>query len=167
MITMKNNTLMMAAVLLMMSFAACHNSGTAPSSPTTEANAATPVAITKQQAIDLAQQFVKYQGYTATPVQRTMSELQLEPDEYASSPEGILQIRHAQILEKAFGARQFRGSRWAVGFEYSDDIPNIGRYVTMDSAGNNIKMEPKDIELDWLLKSPLDIKKTDSTAQHQ
>lgn len=147
---MVRNSLKIFIFIIFTSLIACQNTNNSDSNSTKVQKQ----GITAFQAIDLAEQFIKYQGYTSTKVNRTFKELQLEPTEYSTTPEGILKIRQNQLFNDAFGARKFmNGKKWAVGFEYTDQIENICRYVSMDSLGNNIKVETNDTNLSWFVEA--------------
>ncbi|MEZ4913083.1 MAG: hypothetical protein R2798_03400 [Chitinophagales bacterium] len=106
--------------------------------------------ISAEEAKKLAETFVKEQAYTNRKTNLSFKDFKLEENEFASDKDGILKIRQNTLFDSAYGARMYlHQTRWAVGFEYTDDIPNICRWVSMDTLGNDIKMEPTDTNLEW------------------
>lgn len=122
------------------------------SSESSSAKAKPTTAIAESVAIELAEQYVYEKGYTSkTPPNLTFENANLGTDEFASNLEGVLKLRKNQLEPKALEARLYKKkTRWAVGFEYINKEDNIGRCVSMDTLGNDIKVLEGQLRLDWL-----------------
>ena len=100
------------------------------------------------QAVAIAQEFVRKNGYTKAP---GSPPLQPESIEFLP-PERWAEFRHGKLMPVAYGYR--RGRRggepgWTVVFEFRP-LPNsaTGRAVTMDEFGKNAQIEHVDFLLD-------------------
>lgn len=110
-----------------------------------------PKAISQAQAIQLAESFLITQGYTDQPTDIQLENVAFEPGEFASSIEKVLETRKDLLKLPAYGARQYgEFNKWAVAFEYINYVNNIGRGVSMDSLGNNIRLDPSELRIDWI-----------------
>lgn len=108
-------------------------------------------ALTRRQAISLAESFLEVQGYTDRPTDLELSQVVFEPGEYATDVEKLLDSRQNLLQLPAYGARRYGENRkWAVGFKYVNEVDNIGRGVSMDSLGGNVRLDPSEIRLDWI-----------------
>lgn len=105
-------------------------------------------ALSGQEAIKKAEDFVRRQGYTDLKVDHKKTPVTFERGERATDTSYVTDLRHNTILKNAFGAKQHGGS-WTVGFEYYHQENNTGRAVTMDTLGVNIIMQPENVRLDW------------------
>ncbi len=111
----------------------------------------TPKLITEKQAIQLAESFLINQGYTDQATNIKLENAVMEPGEFASDIEKLLESRKNLLKLPAYGARQYGDlKKWAVGFEYINAVNNIGRGVSMDSLGGNVRLDPSEIRLDWI-----------------
>ena len=109
-------------------------------------------ALTEEEAIEMAEEFVAWQGYTSRKTDLTMEQALLEEGEFASDIKKLLESRHNLLQTKAWEARKFKGgTQWAVGFNYVNVEENIGRCIIMDTLGNNVYMKPNQLQMDWLL----------------
>jgi len=107
--------------------------------------------ITKADAIAIAEQFVKKQGYTQIATNISIDQAVFEDGEYASNISKLLETRHNLLQIPAYGARQYGElNKWAVAFTLSNSEENIGRAVIMDTLGQNIKLDKNPIRLDWI-----------------
>ena len=117
--------------------------------------------ISGAEAVRLAECFVIANGYTALPPMEDKSKLSYEF--WADSPpsEEALERRHDTIESKAFGVIYEEKYGWSVVFRYNlrngkfkrfnpeflEHLKNVGRAVTMDSNGGNMRVEHEDFEL--------------------
>lgn len=113
-----------------------------------------PRAINEQEAIELAEKYLYEKGYTnEIPSDLTFENANLGTDEFATSLEGVIKLRRNTLEPKALEARMYKKkTMWAVGFEYINKEDNIGRCVSMDTLGQNIKVLEGQLELSWLYR---------------
>ena len=111
-------------------------------------------AITEEEAIELAEKYIYEKGYTdKIPPTLTFENANLGTDEFATSLDGVIQLRRNTLEPKALEARMYKKETlWAVGFEYVNKEDNIGRCVSMDTLGRNIKVLEGQLELSWLYR---------------
>jgi hypothetical protein len=116
-------------------------------------------AIDARQAVWIAEQFVRENGYTDfIPVDPR----QLVPEsiEFSRDRRDWLKGRHNTLKPKAVG--YLKGSRnnpegWTVGFALvkpRDSTRAVGRAVTMDARGHNVRVEHMGFYLDSLESRP-------------
>lgn len=109
--------------------------------------------ISEAEAIQLAEEFIVYQGYTFKPTNLKFEDAKIEEGEFASNIENLLQLRKNTLQSNAWEARLFdKKSKWAVGFNFVNIEPNVGKCVFMDTLGNGLIMRPGEIRMDWLLQ---------------
>jgi hypothetical protein len=113
--------------------------------------------LTEAEAIRIAEQFVVENGYTDLPPVQDKTKLSYESID-SSDPDQRLKDRFNTLERKAYGVgrgRTKRYNRWTIVFRYNAKndsyrrvIPNyeqrikkIGRAVTMDADGSNIRMQ--------------------------
>jgi hypothetical protein len=105
--------------------------------------------ISVEEAVRLAEQYIHDQGYTDF----------IPPDTAKLVPESIARVgrerwigmRHNRLRPRACGYLE-RSRRdpdgWTVGFEFVDARnPYVGRAVTMDASGRNLRVEHVDLLL--------------------
>ncbi len=139
----KFNVLFLLAMIL---FVAC---GQAKVENSTKINK----CISEEKAIELAEEYIRYQGYTFLETDLKFDDAIIEEGEYASNIENLLQSRKNTLQAKAWEARLFdKKSKWAVGFNFYNLEPNVGKCVFMDTLGNEIIMRSGEIRMDWLLQ---------------
>jgi hypothetical protein len=106
-------------------------------------------SISMQAAVEIAEQFVAKNGYTNGPASDTKAVLDNEAIERTADPRDQLKLRFNTLLPKAIGAKKGRKNSsegWSVAFDYTSESgsSNICRVVTMNSAGNDIRIEHVD-----------------------
>jgi hypothetical protein len=118
---------------------------------------AVPKEIDAAQAIKIAEQFVRENGYTDF-VPQDASLLTPESIEFSGREEWVAE-RHDTLVPRAVGYLR-RGkddkSGWTVGFKYvkpSEDR-GAGRAVTMDKHGKRLVVQHKDLVLKNLVRRP-------------
>ncbi len=143
----------LALSIVLLSFLACQSPDEAAKGSSSEKFIAPGNrAITESEAIQLAEQYLYEKGYTdVIPESLTLENANLGTDEFATSLEGVIKLRRNTLEPKALEARLYKKkTRWAVGFEYINKEDNIGRCVSMDTLGANIKVLEGQLRLDWL-----------------
>ncbi len=111
-------------------------------------------AITKSEAIKIAEEFVASQGYTSDVSMIDKHKIVFEPGEYATDTAALLKMRYNMIKPTAFGARNYKKkTAWCVGFELTVNDENKGKWVGMDTLGNQLVMNKDLMRLDWLLEA--------------
>lgn len=103
--------------------------------------------ITKEQAIDLAQSFVKDNGYTI--VKPNKAKFKEESLERSKNIDDILNGRHNSLKAKALKSKPY-GTGWMVIFEYKKPPThnkNVGRAVIVGQFGKSLKMAHQDAKL--------------------
>lgn len=122
-----------------------------------EKQAANPQAITRAQAIALAERYVRENGYTDQPAVRE----RLDPEslDWNLPREQALQMRANTLKGKAIGAQA--GGRnsepgWGVAFDYAGSMsdPSICRVVTMDPYGKGLVMQHQDGRRSYWVDAP-------------
>lgn len=106
-------------------------------------------SITMKAAVEIAEQFVAENGYTKAPSSDTKEVLGNEAIEWTTNPRDRLEQRFNTLLPKAIGAKKGRRNSsegWSVAFDYTskNGASNNCRVVTMNSAGNDIRIEHVD-----------------------
>jgi hypothetical protein len=112
------------------------------------------------EAIHIAEQFVAENGYTDLLPNQDRTQLSSESLDSAEIDQRLRQ-RYNTLERKAYavGNGDVREYGWTIVFRYnqrSDDkedeepIKEVGRAVTMDADGSNIKMQHQDIFLNGL-----------------
>ncbi len=107
-------------------------------------------AITQEDAIRLAQEFIAVNGYTDLPRSKDKSRLSFELlDNFSGNLDQALASRQDTLERKAYGIVRERKSKsgWTIVFRYRNGNPENGRAVTMDLDGSNIRIEHKDFIL--------------------
>lgn len=106
---------------------------------------------TPEQAISIAEDFVRTQGYTDIAIDLKKQRLVFEKNEFATDTTDILNLRYNTLRPQAVGARAYGKGKWAVGFSYFYPEDNKVRGVTMDSIASRIIMQEDDLREDWIL----------------
>ncbi len=107
--------------------------------------------VSPQEAVKIAEAFVRRQGYTEQKVNVSKA-ITFEQGEFASDTAKLLDNRRNTLQAKAMGARQYGSNfSWAVGFRQIPYENNIVRAVMMDSLGNNVKIAPQVVREDWIM----------------
>jgi hypothetical protein len=107
--------------------------------------------ITEEEAVKIAEKFIEANGYTSSRPAPDKAKITLESIEWSSDIKEILESRYNTLQPKAYGI--LKGARdkkegFTVIFRLTDDsIKDVGRAVTMDSNGKNLRVEHKDIFL--------------------
>ena len=127
------------------------------------------VVITESQAISIAEEFVKQNGYTDLPPSADISQLSRESLD-SEDPEEALESRRNTLERKAIGAkREVSGSYtggWMVVFRYNRDnlelrqldpdfdelVDKYGRAIKMNEDGSNVRIVHQEIMLEVLPK---------------
>ena len=112
-----------------------------PAPPT----AALPQRIDAKQAVRIAEQFIRENGYTDI-VPSDPGSIEPESIEFAAEGEDRLANRHDTLRPEALGYRM--GGRnnpmgWTVGFELVKPLedPDVGRAVTMGEHGEDVMIQ--------------------------
>ena len=107
--------------------------------------------LSQTEAVKLAEEFIKINGYTAEKVVYDEKKITLESIEWSSDLREIFESRHNTLQSKAYGILQGRkndSKGYTVIFRYIDSsIEKTGRAVTMDLDGKKIRVEHVDIFL--------------------
>jgi hypothetical protein len=105
--------------------------------------------LTEAEAISLAEEFIKNNGYTDLPPTADRTKISHETVEF-DDMETMLKNRHNTLQRKAFGVL-FKGrggsTGWTIVFQFTHDNTRTGRAVTMDLYGDKLLVEHKDIFL--------------------
>lgn len=101
----------------------------------------TAAAITPSQAIERAEAFVRANGYTDAPADRAA--ISAESIEWSSDLDEILAERRGTLKPQAYGYRRYAGG-YAVLFLYATGDDQVGRAVTMDLAGEGLRVMHQD-----------------------
>ncbi len=116
--------------------------------------------ITKSQAIQKAEEFVKNQGYTDFKISLN-SKIQYESLQRGKNDADIITCRFNNLKSKSVGITEVT-ERYNIGFEYSDKViaevsnynPKYVRWLSMNIDGRDIKIHHKDINIEVLEKIP-------------
>ena len=110
-------------------------------------------AITKDEAIRIAEQFIKDQGYTDVPTTLSKDQIVFESLEWTSDVNEILKMRRESLKPKAMEAI-INESQWLVTFEYAkaSTDSSSGRAVKMSLAGKKIRVMHEDLDLSFIRK---------------
>jgi hypothetical protein len=112
-------------------------------------------AIDARQAVRIAERFVRENGYTDF-VPDDPSQLVPESVEFSRDRRDWLKNRQSTLKPKAVGYLKDSGSKskgWIVGFALvkpRNSTRPVGRAVTMDARGHNVRVEHKGFLLDGL-----------------
>jgi len=108
--------------------------------------------LNQSEAIKLAERFIILNGYTDLPPNK--NRVVLESIEASPNTDELLRERRNTLERKAYGVargRKIRSSGWTVVFRYKDrsdpEMREIGRAVTMDADGSNMRVEHVDFFL--------------------
>jgi hypothetical protein len=111
--------------------------------------------LTIEQAKQKAELFIAEQGYTNLPATQDTLNIFRELLEYSNITE-TLKYRHNMLESHAIGIKA-RKNGWIVAFRYNQankllskmkyDFKRYGRAVTIDSFGEKIRIEHKDVIL--------------------
>jgi len=107
-------------------------------------------AITEEDAIRLAQEFIAVNGYTDLPRSKDKAKLSFElMDNLHGNVDQALASRQDTLERKAYGITRVRQGKpgWTIVFRYRNGNPENGRAVTMDLDGSNTRIEHKDFIL--------------------
>ena len=134
---------------------------TPPQSAQTGSLAPSQHKISGTEAVRLAECFVVANGYTALPPMEDKSKLSYESWRDSPPAEEALERRHDTIESKPYGVMYKEKYGWSVVFRYNlrneefkgfdpellEHFKSVGRAVTMDSNGGNMRVEHVDFEL--------------------
>ncbi|HLG02297.1 MAG TPA: hypothetical protein VI731_01800 [Bacteroidia bacterium] len=109
--------------------------------------------MTKGQAVKLAEQFIKRNGYTTSPADTSKISYELN-DQYENRIDSVLKRRYNTLQPKAFCIKEVNDS-WHIGFlSTSVDLSKLdsiqrqsnlpGRAVIVMKNGSEIRMAHKD-----------------------
>jgi hypothetical protein len=111
--------------------------------------------LTIEQAKEKAELFIAEQGYTNLPATQDTLKIYRELLEYSNVTE-TLKFRHNMLESHAIGIKATQNG-WIVAFRYNQtnkplgkmkyDFKRYGRAVTMDTFGEKIRIEHKDVIL--------------------
>ena len=105
--------------------------------------------VSQEKAVELAERFVRDNGYTDAPDSAIKAELDAESMEGVNDRTEMLELRRNTLQTKAIGVKATSGG-WGVAFDYVSH-PGTCRVVAMDKNGTRIRMEHKDgIRAYWL-----------------
>jgi hypothetical protein len=112
-----------------------------------------------KHAIEVAERFVRDNGYTDLAPEDPAS-IKPESLQFGDDPKQWLEMRRGTLRPRAYGYKP--GGRsgaegWAIAFEYTNptaDGKGLGRAVTMDASGANLRMEHQDCYLDRFQRRP-------------
>ncbi len=104
--------------------------------------------IEELQAVQIAVEFVKDNGYTDVPPKK--EKFVRESLERSSDVDKILELRQGSLEPRAYGISQ-GASGWTVVFKYKQPCehcnPNVGRAVSINADGTNIRVHHQDYKL--------------------
>jgi hypothetical protein len=107
--------------------------------------------ISEEEAVKLAEEFIKANGYTTFRPVPDKKKITLESIEWTADVKEILKKRYNSLEPKAYGigkGLKTKNDGFTVIFRYKDvSIKDVGRAVTMDSNGKNLRVQHKDIFL--------------------
>ena len=100
-----------------------------------------PANISIQQAIKIAEQFIIDNGYTdqTADLNKFVPELLENPEDMQT----IIQRRKSTVQSTAIGAK-LAGDQWSITFPTTNNEAS-GRVVSMDTQGNNVKMQHQEV----------------------
>ena len=98
--------------------------------------------LTCDEAVALAEQFVRENGYTDAPDRDIKHRLDGEGLEWTSDRSEQLRLRRNTLLAKAIGIKA-TDQGWGVAFEYASDRSSC-RVVTMAIDGSSLRMQHQD-----------------------
>ncbi len=98
--------------------------------------------IAADDAVTLAEQFVRENGYTDAPDNDIKARLDPEGLEWTSDRSEQLKVRRNTLFAKAVGIRA-TAEGWGVAFEYVSDRANC-RILTMAVDGSRLRMQHQD-----------------------
>ena len=118
------------------------------------------------EAVQLAESFAIANGYTSLPPMEDKSKLSYESWGDGSPADEALKRRHDTIESKAYGVMSKEKYGWAVVFRYNlrnegfsrvdpkllKHFKSVGRAITMDANGDNLRVEHEDFELGEFLR---------------
>jgi hypothetical protein len=105
--------------------------------------------ISSERAVEIAERFVRENGYTDAPDSAIRSQLDLESIEWTNDRTELLKARRNTLQPKAIGVKATDGG-WGVAFDYVSH-PGSCRVVTMEKDGSQIRMKHQDgIREYWL-----------------
>jgi len=107
--------------------------------------------VSKEKAIQLAEDFVRWQGYTSAPTEVTLEEALFEENEFATSIENLMKVRQNSLKGKSIGVRQFNNkTQWAIAFDFVEESEDGQcRCVIMDTLGETVFMKPGNTFIQW------------------
>jgi len=108
--------------------------------------------ITKEQAISMAEQFIKVQGYTSEGSTLPKEEIVFESLEWTSDADKILERRKGSLEPKAVGVKV----GWIVGFRHTGapEDSKTGRAVSMDAYGKHLRVQHQEVYLSIFKEVP-------------
>lgn len=150
-----NPTILFVFLLGLVTLCACKETEPAPSLEQADHESRKHTELTEQEAIQLAEQFVKDNGYTDV-VPANESKLSFElMDQTGEDVSAILERRHNTLHPKAFCISETNNKVWHIGFlAHAVDISNPGtlnlnndlpgRAVIVDRKSHKVRMAHKD-----------------------
>ena len=100
-------------------------------------------ALTREEAVAVAERFVRDNGYTDAPKEELKVDLDFESIEFAADREELLRQRKNSLQPKAIGAKQ-TSSGWGVAFDHFKPQSDTCRVVTMRLDGSEIRVQHQD-----------------------
>jgi hypothetical protein len=106
--------------------------------------------LTLEEAVDVAERFVRDNGYTDAPADELKVDLDFESVEFTANREELLLQRKNSLQPKAIGARP-TSEGWGVAFDYFKPQTDTCRVVVMRHDGSAIRVQHQDgIREFWL-----------------
>ncbi len=99
-----------------------------------------PVTVLRSEAVALAEEFVCANGYTDAPHTQDLDQITLESIEGSSELAAILRERRGTLLPRAYGVSRSEHG-WTVGFRHREGPATVGRAVTLNAFGKNLRMQ--------------------------
>lgn len=103
-------------------------------------------AITKDEAVAVAERFIQEQGYTHVPATVKGNAVVLESITWSEHEEDLFRQRFNSLHPRAIGIKRTDHpvpGGWGVAFDYVTDYANedICRVVTMNADGTNLRVQ--------------------------
>jgi hypothetical protein len=107
-------------------------------------------SLTLEEAVAVAERFVRDNGYTDAPADELKAPLDVESIEFAANREELLLQRKNSLQPKAIGAKP-TSEGWGVAFDYFEPQVDTCRVVAMRHDGSEIRVQHQDgIREFWL-----------------
>ncbi len=109
-------------------------------------------SVTCEDAVQIAEKFIKQQGYTDEPVSITDDELVFESMEWRDNPKEMFAKRKGTLKPKAIGAFENDPRQWEVAFSYTNPSAESwrGRAVRVEKKTKYALVEHQDVDLSSL-----------------